>query len=81
MGKIAGIDNVFYDALGDELRKVRKRRCMSLREVGEQLNCSKQMVDNYECGHARISKTRFEQMCSVLQIPIDTKISVTVKLE
>jgi len=81
MRELKSVDKLFYDALGDELRKIRKRKNMSLREVGQQMNCSKQMIDNYECGKSRISEQRFKQFCSIFGISESTTVEVRVKLE
>lgn len=81
MRELKSMDKIFYDALGEELRKIRKNKRMSLQDVGHKMNLSKQSIDNYECGITRISEQRFKQFCSVFGIPSNVTVEVKVKLE
>lgn len=75
--ELKALDRLFYKALGRELASIRNRKGISLKELGEELSCSKQMIDNFELGKSRLSEEKFTKICNYLGI--DPNIEVDVR--
>lgn len=61
------------------MAKIRNHKGYSLKEIGEELLCSKQMVDNFELGKNRISESKFIKLCNYLGI--NPVIEVIIKFK
>ena len=77
--ELKSLDRLFYKSLGSEISKIRNRRGISLKELGEELSCSKQMVDNFELGRNRLKEDKFIKLCDYLDI--NPVIEVIVKFK
>jgi len=56
--------------LGKRIRLRRVEQKISQAELGEQLGVSFQQVQKYEKGSNRVSASRLQQACNVLQVPV-----------
>ncbi len=79
--ELKSLDRLFYKALGRELSLIRHRKGINLKEIGEELSCSAQMVDNFELGKCRVSKEKFAKYCNYLGIEPILEITVKFKKE
>lgn len=76
--EIKTIDKVFYDALSDELNRIRKQKQKSFRNLSKRTGRSRQTLDNYFLGRTKIKESTFEELCRILDI--EPKIQVSIKL-
>lgn len=67
MGKRAGVVDQF---IGQKIREAREARGLTLVQLGEKLDCSHQMVINYESGRTRIAASRLHEVASALRYPV-----------
>lgn len=52
-------------ALGEELKKIRTDKNMTMEEVSYRLTCSKSLISMYESGKASISIPQLVKLCDV----------------
>ena len=79
---LKSLDRLFYQSLGKQICEVRHRRGISLKELAEECNCSKQMIDNFELGKNRLSEDKFTKICRYLGIKPNINVNVNfIELE
>lgn len=72
------IDRTFYEKVGENLYRHRKKRGYSLRYLAELTGISSTTLDNYELGKARVTDDNWKIICEALQIDSKIDVSVTV---
>ncbi len=75
--ELKSLDRLFYQSLGRQISEIRHEKGISLKELAEELSCSKQMIDNFELGKNRLSEDKFTKICRYLGIKptIDVNVS------
>lgn len=72
-GKVKGKPEAYRAAInadiGIRLRRLRRARGMSYREVAEGVGVTFQMIQKYENGKCDIPISRFFRICEVLDVP------------
>ena len=79
--ELKALDRLFYKALGRKLALIRNCKGINLKEIGEELHCSTQMIDNFELGKNRISEDKFVKYCNYLDVNPNLEIKVNFKKE
>ena len=80
MSVIKTIDHKFYRALGEQLRKIRTEKSLSLRELAKMTGFSRTLIDYWELGVLRIKPEQFERLCEELEISSNIKIDIKIGL-
>lgn len=78
MAYVKTIDRKFYRELGNELRRIRTHREMTLKELHEATGISRSQLDHYELGMNKISEKNFEIICNALDVSTNLKIDVKI---
>ena len=78
MQSIKTVDSVFYRQLGDEIRKKRYEKGLTLRDVAKRTGYSRTTIDHWELGFNKIKPNQLEKLCEVLEIT--NLLTVEVKL-
>lgn len=79
--ELKSLDRFFYKSLGNEISHIRRSKGISLKEIGEELSCSTQMIDNFELGKSRLSEDKFIKICDYLDIKPILEVKVNFKKE
>lgn len=74
------VDDLFYRKLGFELSKIRHEKKISLSDLSNLTNLSKQKIDRWELGISRISKEHFSRLCSALNTPEMLEVEIKIGL-
>lgn len=78
MQTIKTIDNKFYRELGIQIRKIRERKSMTLKELSEETGYSRSLIDHWELGLNKIKPQQFERLCEALEVTNNLKIEVKI---
>lgn len=73
------LESQFFKLLGEQLTFARRKKDLTLKEVSQHLNKSKQTIDYYESGKCKISQVDFEKMCKIYDL--QGNINIDVKIE
>lgn len=76
MQTLKTIDELFYRELGENLRKLRHHRGLTLKELSQLTGFSRTLIDHWELGFNKIKKEQFEKLCEALQVTNNLKIDV-----
>lgn len=74
-------------SLGDNIRKIRKSKKITMKELGEKINLSEQAIGNYERGDREPSLDTIKAIARVLDVPMvdiigeDTEIGFKAHIE
>ncbi len=81
--KIQTVDKRFAQALGNQLRLIREKRKLSIRDVQRRTGFSKTLIDYWELGLTRIKPEQLETLCQLYNISnnLDVKVRLGFLLE
>lgn len=65
---MAKFDKKIYVKIGEQLRKAREDKGMTLEEVAEKMNLTKKTIQRYETGESRISNEKLELLAPILNL-------------
>lgn len=68
---LAEKNRLFYQDIGNFIRKHRERRKLSQTALGRRIGCSGFRLADYENARSRISLYNFAQICRILEIDYD----------
>ena len=78
MQTIRTVDSLFYKQLGEQLRKIRRNRCMTLEELSQETGFSRPLIDHWELGVNKIKPKELEKICKALDITNNLSVSVKI---
>ena len=76
MQEIRTIDRYFYRQRGEEIRKIRNHRNMTLKEVSQETGYSRALIDCWELGRCKINPKQLEKLCQALDVTNNLKVEV-----
>ncbi|MEI3530139.1 MAG: helix-turn-helix transcriptional regulator [Bacilli bacterium] len=74
--RIQSVDKRFAQALGNQLRIIREKRRLSLRDVQKKTGFSKTLLDYWELGLTRIKPEQLELLCKTYDISNNLDVKV-----
>lgn len=78
MAYVKTIDRKFYREVGNELRRIRTHRDMTLRELSQATGISRSQLDHYELGLNKLKDTTLQKICNALEVSSNMKIDVKI---
>lgn len=81
MQTIKTIDKAFYRELGQEIRRMRRHREMTLKELSQKTGYSRTLIDYWELGISKIKPIQLEKICEALNVTNNLKIEVKLGFE
>ena len=55
-------------AIGNELKRIRKEKRMTMQYVADRIGCTKGLISFYESGHTAVSIPQLIKMCDVYNV-------------
>lgn len=78
MQTIKTIDRKFYREVGNQLRKIRTHRDMTLLELSQATGFSRTLIDHWELGLNKIKPHQLERLCQALQVTNNLNVEVKI---
>ena len=78
MQEIKTVDWLFYRQLGENIRKIRNHRNMTLKELSQATGYSRGLIDHWELGKNKIKPKQLEKLWQSLDVT--NNLNVEVKL-
>lgn len=75
---IKTIDSKFYRELGNEIRRIRQDRRLTLSQISKLTGYSRPLIDRWELGLTRIKDYQFENLCKALDVTNNVFVEVKV---
>ena len=79
MQTIKTVDRHFYKQLGNQLRKIREFRHMTLEELSKKTGYSRSLIDHWELGFNKIKDNQLNKLCEALKV--NNMLSVSVNID
>ena len=76
MQEIKTVDWLFYRQLGENIRKIRNHRNMTLKELSQATGYSRGLIDHWELGKNKIKPKQLEKLCQALDVTNNLKVEV-----
>lgn len=76
MQEIKTVDWLFYRQLGENIRKIRNHRNMTLKELSQATGYSRELIDHWELGKNKIKPKQLEKLCQALDVTNNLKVEV-----
>lgn len=76
MQEIRTVDRLFYRQLGNEIRRIRNHRDITLKELSQETGYSKELIDHWELGKNKMKPNQLENLCKALNVTNNLKIEV-----
>lgn len=80
MQTIKTVDRFYYRELGEQLRKWRIHRDMTLKELSNATGISRSQLDHYELGLNKINDKNLNKICTALNVSTSIDVKVTIGL-
>lgn len=75
---IKTLDEIYYRVLGEEIRRIRTDKRLSLSQLSKLTGISRSQLDHYELGWNKIKKSNWKRICEALEVSENIKVEVTI---
>lgn len=65
------MNNYVPDDIGKRIREFRKKRELSMRELGRAIGVSEQAISQYELGKRPVTSDTIRKICKTLNVPVE----------